>query len=85
VPGTDNHIQLTIQSTSGSFSHTWNKNERAQIVYDDALKHFKLPAGQYLLKRKSDGAVLELSQKLGDLGLVNGDILILQAAQPQDG
>lgn len=81
----DPFLDLTVQSTSGSYSDRWNKNNRAEKVYDEALKHLKLPAGQYLLKRARDGVVLNLSEKLEDLGLVDGDVLILQAGQPQDG
>lgn len=81
----DPFLDLTVQSTSGSFSDRWNKNNRAEKVYEEALKRLKLPAGQYLLKRARDGVVLTLSEKLEDLGLVDGDVLILQAGQPQDG
>lgn len=85
MPKNDPHLDLTVQSTSGSFSDRWNKNNRAEKVYEDALRRLNLPAGQYLLKRARDGVILTLSEKLEDLGLVDGDVLILQAAQPQDG
>lgn len=81
----DPFLDLTVQSTSGSFSDRWNKNNRAEKVYEDALKRLKLPTGQYLLKRARDGVIVTLSEKLEDLGLVDGDVLILQAGQPQDG
>ena len=81
----DPHLDLTVKSTSGSFSDKWNTNNKAQHVYDEALRRLGLPAGQYLLKRQRDGVVLALGEKLGDLGLVDGDVLVLQAAQPQDG
>ena len=85
MPKNAPHLVLTVQSTSGSFSDRWNKNNRAEKVYEDALRRLNLPAGQYLLKRARDGVILTLSEKLEDLGLVDGDVLILQAAQPQDG
>ncbi len=85
MPKTDPFINLSVQSTSGSFSDRWNKSNRAERVYEDALKRLNLAAGQYLLKRARDGVVLTLSEKLEALGLVDGDVLILQAAQPQDG
>ncbi|MEO7572382.1 MAG: hypothetical protein ABIX10_08085 [Acidimicrobiales bacterium] len=81
----DPFFDLTVQSTSGSFTDRWNKNNRAEKVYEEALKRLNLPAGPYLLKRARDGVVLTLSEKLEDVGLVDGDVLILQAAQPQDG
>jgi hypothetical protein len=85
MPKNDPYIDLTVQSTSGSFSDRWNKNNKAEQVYDEAVRRFSLPAGQYLLKLARTGVVLELAEKLADLGLVDGDILVLQAAQPQDG
>jgi hypothetical protein len=81
----DPHLELTIKSTSGSISDRWNRSNKAQKVYDDAIGRLKLAAGQYLLKRQRDGVILNLSEKLGDQGLVDGDVLLLQAAQPQDG
>lgn len=81
----DPHLDLTVKSTSGSISDRWNRNNKAQKVYDDAIDRLKLGAGQYLLKRQRDGVILNLSEKLGDQGLVDGDLLLLQAAQPQDG
>ena len=81
----DPFLDLTVQSTSGSFSDRWNRNNRAEKVYEEALRRLKLPAGQYLLKRARDGVILTLSEKLADLGLIAGDVLVLQAAQPQDG
>ena len=74
-----------MKSTSGSFDDRWNKNSRAQQVYNEALRRFGLPDGNYLLKRHRDGVVLTLGEKLEELGLVDGDVLVLQAAQPQDG
>lgn len=85
MPKNDPFLDLTVQSTSGSFSDRWNKNNRAEKVYEDALKRLNLAPGQYLLKRVRDGVVLTLSEKLEDLALVDGDVLTLQAAQPQDG
>ncbi len=85
MPKNDPHLDLTVQSTSGSISDRWNRNNKAEQVYDEAIRRLKLPAGQYLLKRSGDGVILNLTEKLGDLGLVDGDVLLLQAAQPQDG
>lgn len=81
----DPFLDLTIQSTSGSFTDRWNRNNKAQKVYDEALARLGLPGGSYLLKRVRDGVVLALAEKLSDLGLADGDVLVLQAAQPKDG
>lgn len=81
----DPHITLTILTTSGRFTADWNRNNRGQKVHDDAIKQLRLLGGQYLLKRARDGVQVDLSEKLGAQGLVDGDELVLQAAQPQDG
>jgi hypothetical protein len=82
----DHKLDLTVKSTSGSFSDTWNENNKAERVYDDAVKHFGLDrSATYILKRERDDVVLALSEKLEDLGLKDGDVLILQASQAQDG
>ncbi len=81
----DPHLELTVKSTSGSFADRWNRNNQAEKVYRDALVRLRLPDGRYLLKRERDGVILDLAHKLADLGLVDGDVLLLQAAQPQDG
>lgn len=79
-------IDLTIKSTSGSFSDEFNRSNRAQKIYDEAVRRLNLnKAAVYILKRESDGRVLALDQKLEDLGLVDGDVILIQASQAEDG
>ncbi|MGN6254724.1 MAG: hypothetical protein ACTHO8_07045 [Solirubrobacterales bacterium] len=79
-------ITLTVKSTSGSFNDEFNRNNPAQKVYDEAIKRFGLnKAGVYILKRESDGRVLALDQKLEDLGLQDGDVILIQSSQAEDG
>lgn len=88
MPGGEQHIDLNVRSTSGSFTERYNRNNRAQKVFDKAIEHFRLSSSggvSYTLKREADNRVLALDEKLEDLGLVNGDVLILQANQAQDG
>lgn len=87
-PGGEQHIDLTVKSTSGMFTDRYNRNNKAQKVFDKAIEHFQLSTSggvTYTLKREADNRVLALDEKLEDLGLVNGDILILQTNQAQDG
>jgi len=86
VPANDPHLDLVVKSTSGTMNDRWNKSNRAQKVFDDAIKYFSLSSTTaYFLKRQRDGVELALGEKLGDLGLADGDVLLLQARQAKDG
>jgi hypothetical protein len=82
------HITLTVKSTSGSFTEDFNRNNKAQKILDEAIRRFGLNPGAsvtYVVRRESDGRVLTLSEKLEDLGLADGDVVIVQTSQAQDG
>lgn len=76
-------INLTVKSTSGTFEGRFNPANRAQKILDEAIRYFSLSGSGYILKKGS--TVLALGEKIGDLGIVDGDVLVLQARQPQDG
>ncbi len=80
------HLSLTVKSTSGSFSEEFNRSNKAQKIHDEAIQRLGLnPAATYVLRRESDSRVLTLSEKLENLGLADGDVVIVQASQAQDG
>jgi hypothetical protein len=84
----DPHLDLTVKSTSGSFRDQFNRNNKAEKVLDEAIRRLRLdpdPPMGYVLRRESDGLVLTLSEKLGDLGIQDGDVILLQTPQAQDG
>lgn len=85
MPTNNPLLDLVVKTTSGTLQDRWNRNQKAQHVHDEALRRLRLPHGQYLLKRERDGMVLNLAEKLDDLGLVDCDVLLLQAHQPKDG
>ena len=89
MPGNadQNFLDLTVKSTSGTFSDRYNKNNKAQKVFDEAISYFGLntTGGTYVLRREADNRTLALGEKLEDLGLVDGDVLLLQTSQAQDG
>lgn len=82
-----NFLNLTVKSTSGTYADRYNKNNRAQKVFDGAIAYFGLntTGGTYVLRREADNRALSLGEKLEDLGLVDGDVLLLQTNQAQDG
>lgn len=83
-----NFLDLIVKSTSGTLADRWNRNNPARKVFDDALKYFRLNTGSgttYVLRRERDNQPLALGEKLSDLGLNDGDVLLLQTNQAQDG
>jgi hypothetical protein len=89
MPGNaeNNFFDLTVKSTSGTFSDRYNKNNKAQKVFDEAIAYFGLntAGATYVLRREADNRTLALGEQLEDLGLVDGDVLLLQTSQAQDG
>jgi uncharacterized ubiquitin-like protein YukD len=84
----DQFLTLTVRSTSGTFTGRFNRQNRAQKVLDEAIRDLDLNTGPgvtYLLRREADDRTLALGEKLADLGLVDGDVLLLQTNQAQDG
>lgn len=82
------HLDLTVKSTSGRFPGRFNQENRAQRVLDEAVRYFGLATGgnvSYTLRREFDGLDLALGEKLEELGLRDGDVLLLQTSQAQDG
>ncbi|HEX8092822.1 EsaB/YukD family protein [Jatrophihabitans sp.] len=81
-------LSLTIKSTSGRFTERFNAQNRAQKVLDEAIRYFGLATGgsvSYTLRREAGGGDLALGEKLADLGVRDGDVLVLQTNQAQDG
>jgi len=84
----DTHLDLTVKSTSGSFQDRFNRNNKAEKILDEAVRRLNLdpnPSMSYVLRREGDGLVLTLGEKLGDLGIEDGDVILVQAPQAQDG
>jgi hypothetical protein len=84
----DHKLQLTVKSTSGEFTDEFNTSNKADKVLDRAIKEFGLSTGgtvTYILRRAADGRTLALSEKLGDLQLVDGDVILVQTNQAKDG
>jgi hypothetical protein len=80
------HINLTIKSTSGSFSDEFNRSNKAEKIQDEAIRRLGLNKNAtYVLRRESDGRVVTLSEKLEDIGLNDGDVIVIQTTQAQDG
>lgn len=80
------HITLTVKSTSGSFTDDFNRNNPAEKIEHEAIRRFGLDrSATYVMRRESDQRVLTPDEKLEDLGLQDGDVVLIQATQAQDG
>jgi hypothetical protein len=84
----DPKIDLVVKSTSGQFSESYNRSNKAQKVLDEAIKRLGLATGPgvtYVLVREADDRALALSEKLDDLQLTDPDTVVVQTSQAQDG
>jgi hypothetical protein len=83
------HITLVVRTTAGTWSDArFNRNNRAQKIVDEAIDHFGLdptPPQPYILERGTTGESIPLDQKIEDVGLSDGDLVILKAPRPTDG
>ncbi|HEV7679556.1 MAG TPA: hypothetical protein VGQ42_13405 [Candidatus Dormibacteraeota bacterium] len=81
----DHKIHLDVRSTAGSWQHPFDRSETAQTVLNEGIRHFHLQGpGGYILTAQ-DGTDLPLSKSLAELPLSDGSVVLIKAAQPQDG
>ena len=85
----DHKITLTVKSTSGAWPNAeFNTSNKIEKILDEAIKHFNLnktPQAPYTVVRESTGQTLPLREKIGDVGLQSGEVVVIQAGQPVDG
>lgn len=81
------HVVLVVKSTAGTWPDArFNRNNKAQKILEEGIEHFSLdpsPAVPYVLTRS--GNQLDPNEKIGELGLQDGDVVIIEAGQPIDG
>ena len=82
-----NQIHLIVRSTAGTWPDArFNVNNRVQKVLDDGVRRLGLdpsPAVPYRLTH--EGRALALGEKIEDVGLRDGDTVLIEAGQPVDG
>lgn len=87
----DNHpFKVTIRTLAGhSDSETVKPKDRVSEITDSSVKHFvskrQLPAGEYMLAlpRLDGEGELDPTATLRDVGVVDGDVLVLVDRKPQ--
>lgn len=80
-------ITLTVKTTSGPYTDRFNSSNKARKVHDEAIEKLNLPSAgvTYTLLSQRDNRVLALDEKLEELDVRDGDVLVLQTNQAQDG
>jgi hypothetical protein len=85
----DPKYTLTVRSTSGEFTDEFNKNNKAEKVLDVAIDRLHLepkPPYPYVLVRKTPPEkTLNLQDKLEDNGVRDGDLILVQTSEAEDG
>jgi uncharacterized ubiquitin-like protein YukD len=84
----DQHLDLTIKTTSGTISERFNRQNRASKVLEVAVRKVPLnanPSRPYLMRLERDGRQLDPNEKLVDQDVRDGDVVLIQAGQPVDG
>jgi hypothetical protein len=82
------HVRLTVRTTSGHFKDEFNLHERVEHLFHEAAKRLHLDTGPgvtYVIKRQRGELVMALSERLSAYELVNGDTILIQSKQAQDG
>jgi hypothetical protein len=83
------HITLTVRSTSGEFVDAFNESNKAEKILAEAIDRLKLqpdPPYPYVLIRKTPPEkALNLQDKLRDQGVRDGDLILVQTSEAEDG
>lgn len=81
-------VRLSVRSTSGQFEDEFNLNNRVEKVLDEAIRRFRLVTGggvTYVVKRQRGDVTMNPGEKLEVYELVDGEIVVVQTNQAQDG
>lgn len=81
-------VRLTVRTTSGHFEDEFNQHERVERLFHEAAKRLHLDTGPgvtYVIKRQRGELVMALGERLSVYELVDGDTILIQSKQAQDG
>jgi hypothetical protein len=83
------HIALVVRTTAGTWNDArFNRENKAQKIVDEAIVHFGLdpnPPEPYILERASTGTPLPLEETIEDIGLADGETVIVKSPRPTEG
>jgi hypothetical protein len=81
-------VRLLVRTTSGHFEDEFNLQERVERLLDEAVKRLHLASGPgvtYVITRERGDVVMNPSERLSAYELVDGDTIVIQSTQAQDG
>jgi len=81
-------VRLIVRTTSGHFEDEFNLNERVERLLEEAIKRLHLahgPGVSYVIKRERGEIVMNPSERLSAYDLVDGDTILIQSTQAEDG
>jgi hypothetical protein len=84
----DHKVTLVVRSTSGRFTEDYNLSNKVEKILGDAVRRFSLATGAgitYLVVRERGNVTMNPAEKLSSYDLVEGDVVVVQTSQPQDG
>jgi hypothetical protein len=84
----DPHVRLSVRSTSGQFEDEFNRSNRVDKILDEARRRWNLATGggiTFVIKLQRGDVTMNPSEKLSVYDLVDGDVIVIQTNQAQDG
>jgi hypothetical protein len=84
----DPRVRLSVRGTSGHFEDEFNRNNRVEKILDEAAKRLGLATGPgitYVIKLQRGGVTMNPDEKLAAYDLVDGDVVVIQTSQAEDG
>ena len=82
-------LTLRVRTTTNSFTDKFNEENKAQRILDEAIDRFGLnptpPKPYELIRKTPPEKPLNVTMKLEDQGVRDGDEIFVQAFEPGDG
>jgi hypothetical protein len=81
-------VRLTVRTTSGHFEDEFNLHEHVERLLDEAVKRLHLASGpgvSHVIKRQRGDLVMNPTERLSAYELVDGDTILIQSTQAEDG
>ena len=81
-------VRLTIRTTSGHFEDEFNLHERVERLLHEAIKRLHLadgPGVSYVIRRERGQLVMNPGERLSAYELLDGDTILIQSTQAEDG
>lgn len=88
-PKPDRNLRLVMKTTAGTDEANFKAKETAAAILEKAIKRFRMAPDDlkrpYEMRRESDSKVLPRDAIIDDLGLADGDVILIQPTQAIDG